>query len=707
MVSKAQTRFHKLLEPAQIGNVKTKNRMFKTGANSTLGDASGTVGEKNKAFYGALARGGIGLIVVEGGIFDRPPDQKIPSGMGSFLRPADDKLFKSIRELTALIHQYHCPTFLQIMHGGATGGAPGVQAVSSSALTHDELKERHPYHKTYLLDNPPPRALTIEEIEELVNNFAGRAEQAEKAGFDGVEINGCNGHLLNAFLSRVWNRRDDKYGRQSVENRARFMIEIVRTIKKRLGQDFVVTTLINAAEYGLEECTTLEEGKQVARLLQNAGADAVQTRVHGYRNITMDVIWPERVLYPEPPQPMPKDLDWSHRGAGAHIPLAAAVKKVVSIPVLVAGRISPELGEKALRQGKADFIGLTRRLQADPDFPNKLASGRLDDTAPCTACSHCLEANVFRWPIVCRVNAALGGEQDYALKPIGPGEKKKIVVVGGGPAAMEAARVAATRGHEVLLYESGKKLGGLMPLAALVKGTEIEDLPALNRYLENQIRRLGVKIILGKEFTPAMVGEIKPDVVILATGGIPAVPEIPGINRRNVVSGGKLHHRLKTMLRFVSPDILRWLTRFWMPLGKRVVIIGGAIQGCELAEFLVKRGRKVTIVDTAETLGELMPVRNKIKLFKWLPEKGAVMMGGVKYEEITDKGLTIINKEGKRQLIEADTIVTALPLKPNTGLLKALEGKVPRVYSIGDCREPRLIIHAIADGYRVASAIPG
>jgi 2,4-dienoyl-CoA reductase (NADPH2) len=258
----------------------------------------------------------------------------------------------------------------------------------------------------------------------------------------------------------------------------------------------------------------------------------------------------------------------------------------------------------------------------------------------------------------------------------------------------------------VILYEKNNKLGGLMTLAALVKGTEIEDLPAMTKYFETQLKKLGVKINLSTEFTPAMVDTIKPDVVIIGTGGIAEVPSIPGINKRNVVSNEKLHHQLKFFLRFLGPGTLRSLTRFWMPLGKRVIIIGGAIQGIEMAEFLVKRGRQVTIVEQSEKLGDLMPIRNWIKMSKWLPKKGAVLISGVKkYVEITDKGLTIIDKEGSQRTLEADTIATALPLKVNDEMLKALKGKVPEVYSIGDCQEPRLILHAIADGYRVAQEV--
>jgi 2,4-dienoyl-CoA reductase (NADPH2) len=270
---------------------------------------------------------------------------------------------------------------------------------------------------------------------------------------------------------------------------------------------------------------------------------------------------------------------------------------------------------------------------------------------------------------------------------------------------MEAARVAALRGHDVTLYEKSNKLGGLLPIAALVKGTEIEDLPAIVRYLKRQTTKLGVKIKLGKEVNLSVIEEIKPDVVILAAGGIPTIPEIAGINRRNVVSSADLHRKLRFYLRFFRPKALRWLTRFWMPIGKRVVIIGGRIQGCELGEFLTKRGRKVTIVDTTEALGEGMVDFQFFQLSIWFRKKGVTMMGGVQYVEITDKGLTIITKEGNRQTIEADTIVPAVPLAPNTGLLKSLERKVPETYAIGDCSEPRLIADAIADGSRIARAI--
>jgi 2,4-dienoyl-CoA reductase (NADPH2) len=240
----------------------------------------------------------------------------------------------------------------------------------------------------------------------------------------------------------------------------------------------------------------------------------------------------------------------------------------------------------------------------------------------------------------------------------------------------------------------------------MVKGFGREDILGLVRYLKTQVTKLGVDIRLGKEATRSVIEEIKPDAVIIAAGGTHNVPEVPGINRRNVVTSKALHRQLKNFLRFFSPRALRWLTNFWMPVGKKVVIMGGNIQGCQTAEFLVKRGRKVTIVDTADEIGDgLLEVFVKPHLLLWLEKKGVTMLPGVKYEKITDKGLTITTKEGKRKTIVADSIVTALPLLPNTALGKSLKGKVSEIYPIGDCKEPHLILNAIADGSRVARAI--
>jgi 2,4-dienoyl-CoA reductase (NADPH2) len=475
----------------------------------------------------------------------------------------------------------------------------------------------------------------------------------------------------------------------------------VSEIKKRLGQDFPVIALVNIAEYGDEKATTVEEGVQFAKLLQDAGADVIQVRAHGYGH-RGGLLHPDRLFYPEPPKSLPKDLDWSRKGVGATIPLVTAVKKVVSIPVFTACRLDPGLGEELLRQGKLDFVGMTRRLLADPELPNKVAAGRLEDINPCTGCLYCMDVRLHNSPVRCRVNANLGREREFALKPAA--KPKRVMVVGGGPAGMEAARVAALRGHKVTLYEKEPKLGGLIPLAALLKDVEIEDLLALVRYLKTQIKKAGVTLRLGREVTPSVLKEFKPDVVFLATGGKHAVADIRGINRRNVASSSVLHRKLKSFSRFVGPKSLAGLTKLWMPIGRRVVVIGGTMHGCELAEFLIKRGRRVTIVHSGETVGEGMTGDDRFQFLRWVADQG-VIMTGVTFEDITDKGLVISTAEGKKQTVEADTVVIALPLLPDTEALQNLAGNAPEIHAIGDCREPNQITDAIADGSRLAHTI--
>lgn len=687
-------RFDKLLEPYHIGRVKTRNRMVKTASQTYFFDSGEhRISERAKAFYEALARGGVGLIIVETPAMESPLSE---TGDRRF-RIDDDKYIKDVSELTKVIHKHGCPTFVQFYHRGPWGGVYTTIAprIAASAVT---IKSEYDVH-----EDTPPREITIPEIEETVDRYAGAAVRAAKAGFDGVEVHTGADHLLPTFLSRFWNKRQDAYSAQSMENRTRFVVAIIREIKKRLGQDFPVQVLMNGIEVGGgDEGMTFEEGQALAKILQQAGADSLHVRSHWFGQ-HQGSFHHEVLFYPEPLIPLksfPKELDWSRKGPLANVPVAAVIKKAVSIPVMTVGGFDAQLGEMVLRQGKADLIGMTRRLFADPEYPNKVDSGRLDDIAPCTHCGNCMK--VYGQPRQCRINAAFGTEQ-YEIKQA---EKRtKVVVVGGGPAGMEAARVAALRGHEVTLYEKAYKLGGSLPMAALVKGLEIEDLPAIIRYLKGQIAKLGVTIKLGKELNPPEIKGVMPDVVIWAAGGLSVIPEIPGLNRRNVIKSADLYSTLKIYLRFLGPRFLRWLTRFYMPLGKRVLIIGGTIQACQLAEFLVKRGRKVTIVDTTEELGDGLAPERKSRLFVWFRKKGVTLMSGVKLDEITDKGLTIITKEGKKQTIEADSIVPAMPLAPNTELVKSLEGEVPEIYPIGDCKEPGLIPDATAGGWQVSNKI--
>lgn len=701
----ATTKFEKLLEPGRIGSLKIKNRMVKSGAAARYwGAGMDQINDRGKFYYEALARGGIGLLMVEGPALD-PPEG--PRMMGSY-RLDDDKYIKGVSELVQIIHKYDCPAFVNInntanwqkkMPWEKEPSSPGVPLGPSRVCVKSELDN----------NNEMPREITIPEMQEMTEKYASVAVRCQKAGFDGIEINAACTNIFAAFLSPFWNRRHDEYGVDSLENRSRFLIENIKELKKCLGQDFPVSVIINGAEFGNlidvenSECLTLQDSTGIARLLQDAGADAIEVRSvwlgrHDASFLT------DHFCYPEPPIPIkffPKEYDWSRRGAGANRLMTAAVKKALTIPVLAVGRLDPELGEEMLRKGEADFVCFTRRLIADPEFPHKIAEGRLDDIAPCTSCTTC---KVMGGRRRCRINAAIGSDESYVVEPAV--RKKNVIVIGGGPAGMEAARVAAMRGHKVILFEKNRKLGGLLPLAAVVKGLDIECLPKITRYLESQMIKNGVDIRLGRMPDVDAIVKLKPEAVIIATGGLPAVPEIPGIEKRNVVKNSELQRSLKFFLKFLSPRTLRWLTRWWMPVGKRVIIIGSDIHGCELAEFLAKRGRRVVIVDKAETPGDGMINHLKLQLFRWFREKGVEMINGVQeYVRITDKGLVILTADGYNRTVRADSIIPVIPFKPDNTLLQGLQGKVPEVYAIGDCREPKLIVDTIGSGFNIGRII--
>ncbi len=696
---KNRYKFEHLMSPGKIGSVTTRNRIIKTGAGSFLWNEQETAMNRViLAFYESLARGGVGLLIVESPIVDYPSGAR---WRGRY-RIDDDKYVKGLSALPEIIHRYGCPTFMQMNHDGPWQSIIGITTdppftgtpVAASPVMIENPNDFH---------NQMPRALTIEEIEEIIDKFASAAVRAEKAGFDGVEINAASSHLLHNFFSPYFNRRTDIYG-GSCENRARFTTSIIKEIKKRLGSDFPVSVCMNGLELGRlagiddSRCLTADDARAIAVLLQEAGADSIHVRSHwlGYHvgSYLTDVFF-----YPEPPVPvktMPREYESRWRGAAANSRLSEGMKKVLDIPVIVVGKFDAELGEQILEQDKADFIGMTRRLQADPDYPKKIKEGRVDDIAPCTSCENCLGTKR------CRINAFLGKEYNSIEPAV---KRKKVIVVGGGPAGMEAARVAALRGHDVTLYEKNKKLGGLIPIAAIVKGTDLENLPLIIQYLEGQIKKLGVTIKTNTEATSTIIENEKPDTVIIATGGVPKLPDIPGIDNKCVISTAKLHGQLKKYVSLAGPEKLRALTRLWMPVGKKVVIIGSGLHGCEVAEFLTKRGRKVTVVDTAKEPGEGMIDVILAYLMLWFEKKDVKFINGTGNISILEDGVEFTTTEGKKEKITADSVIPAFPLSPDLKLASELVDKVPQIITIGDCKEPLLIADAIGTGMRAARNI--
>jgi 2,4-dienoyl-CoA reductase (NADPH2) len=696
-------RYKKLLEPGHIGSVKVRMRLIKTGSNPGFYRyEDGNVPRQIIDYYEALAAGGAGLVTVGAGEIDYPIGTVPTWGY----RMDEEKYIPGLKKLADAIHKHGAPAFIQEFHMGPMHPeiASGQQPIAASSLSKEEL----PRPSFFVA-----REMTIEDIKRVEERFVNAAMIAKKAGFDGVEVNGAANHLINSFLSRAWNKRHDAYGCDSLENRGRFLVEIIDGIRKATGRDFGMMVMINSLESGLKEGINIEESKSFAMMAEKAGADAIHARVEFYTN-PKDLMkrdsthFPDMVPYPEMPENLEKEIDMSRYGQGGWVPAAAEIKKAVSIPVIVIGQIDPDLGERILREGKADFISYNRRLMADNELPNKIREGSEEDIAPCSACMICFDRVEHGQSPRCRINAALGREKEYEIKPAK--KKKKVMIIGGGPAGMEAARVAALRGHDVSLYDMMGRLGGSMLVATVMKGFEKEDLLGLIRYFKTQVTKLGVNVRLGTEVTPELVRQINPDVLLIAAGAKHNIPGIPGINSRRVMTSDKLHNMFKFFLRFAGPKFLRRAARFFMPilLGKDVVVIGGRLHGCQTAEFLVKRGMNVTIVDNCrdEQIGDgLLETFMKPWLLLWLDEHGVKIISEVKYEEINREGLVITAKDGKRQTIKASTIVTAMPLLPNIEFFNRFRNTAKDVYPVGDTRDPGYIVDAVADGSKIAREI--
>ncbi|MBN1612873.1 MAG: FAD-dependent oxidoreductase [Deltaproteobacteria bacterium] len=642
-----------LFEQGKIGGLEIKNRIVMAPMLIWgLVEPDGAISERGIDYYAERAKGGVGLITTGAAV--TKPDLEYRRTRGMFRADNPDAVPR-LKALVEAVHRFGAKLSIQLTPGAGRVIFP--------------MAAREPVGPSVLPNvwdaNILTRELKVKEIEALVRSFETAAGIVKEAGIDAVEVHAHEGYLIDQFMTSLWNKRQDRYG-GDLEGRLRFPLEIVRAVKDGAGADFPVIFRY-AGSHLIEGGREIEESLEIARNLESAGVDALHVDAGCYD----DWYWPHPPGY-QPP--------------GCMADMAAAVRRAVGIPVIAVGRLGyPDLAEGVLRDGKADFIALGRPLLADPDWPIKAKEGRLDDIVPCIGCHDgCLgRATVRGAHLSCAVNPACGNEREAA---IGPAERpKSVCIIGGGVAGMEAAMVAALRGHRVHLYEKGGRLGGHLIEASAPAFKD--DLRWLRDYYESQLRKLDVAVELGTEATAQKIRDKKADVVIVATGSTPIVPAIPGMDQDRVAT---------------AVDVLLGLKK----AGERVVVVGGGLVGCETAVHLAQRGRRVTVV---EMLGGILPdlfEANRQQLLKMLAESGVAVLTDAQLARVTDEGAVIVNKRRRYQAhIKADTVVLAVGLKPETRLARDLADAGIEIHSIGDCLEPGKIIDAIWSAHQTARGL--
>jgi len=638
--------FKRLFEPGSIGILKLRNRIVFPPIITRYMTEEGEISDRLIDYYAERAKGGAGLIVLEA-TYPRS------SGYPGRICLNDDKFIPGLRRLVQAVHKEGAKIICEV--NPHRGRADDHDPASPSDVPH-------PFKKVV------PRPLTVTEIKKLEEDFGEGARRVKESGFDGIMIHGATGYLVSEFLSPLVNKRKDAYG-GDLKGRARFALELVKVTRNVVGSAYPVIFRLMADDK-MEGGFGLQDAMGLSLMLEEAGVDCL--------DITAGAA--ETPEWTAPPMYLP---------AGCNAYLSQAIKEKVRIPVSVSGKINdPNLAEEILVLGKADFVCMGRALIADPFLPRKAAEGRIHEIAKCIACQ-CCAASVGpeRRPLHCTINPGAGREKEFESKLQKAQEKKRVLVIGGGPAGMEAAIVASRRGHDVTLWESTERLGGQLNLAVIPPGKK--DLSSLLDYLTDWVQRLKITVVLRKKATPDSVSQFSPDIVILTTGSTEAFPDVPGVDGARVMT---------------CRDVLSGTRK----AGGKTIILGGGYIGCETAHFLAEKGASVTIVSRQEApmANEVIDVSIRKPLLDILNKKRIrTILGVQRYKGILPKGMSLIDREGKELFLEADSIVLASGARPDNALADSLRGKVPRLFEAGDCVEPRRLLEAIHEGANAALEI--
>jgi 2,4-dienoyl-CoA reductase (NADPH2) len=697
------------MAPGSIAGMELRNRLVLAAMGSNFATEDGHCSERLNAYYEARAKGGVGLIVLETSAACWPNGATMPNTVGF----SKDEFIPGLKELADRVHKHGAKIAAQLNHGGkmaqedTAAGRPIPVASMLEKGGSDMFNVLTPAEIGNFIKAAGPDGtgskyfeMTEADIRGMVDNFAAAAVRAQAAGFDAIEIHAGHGYLLATFLSPATNRRTDQYG-GSQENRARFLVEVITAIRAATGDDFPILVRMDAREFRMEGGIELADCLVTAKCAEQAGASAID--VSAYGNIAHAIAFTEAPLVHEP---------------AGFVEFAKAVKQTVSIPVIGVGRIEPQVGERSIAAGDFDFLAMGRKLLADPDLPNKLAAG--DDKAirPCIYCYVCVSQIFINQPMHCAVNHDMGREYEGDIIARSS-ERKKILIVGGGPGGMEAARLLALKGHKVSLWEKEKDLGGTARIAAL----SYEPNERLVKYLSNAVRTLPVDIQTGKLATEGA------DHIIFATGARREAPDIAGKDQRHVFDGDELRGvlmgnnpeaikklslfermmlkaaQLSQMLRHIG--LSRMGSKIWMPIPKNVVVIGGGLVGLELAEYLVERRRNVIVLEPSESLGAELSIVRRARVIHQLRAHGAVLHRNAPVTEI-GQGSVTYQLDGKEQVAYGKQVIIAMGAQPETTMADSIlsdAGNHIKVSSIGDGRNVGYIEGAILDARELVQSM--